>query len=77
MQEATLMTSELVHIDNTADFASAKCGALLNWQNPGDPFWHFGIDLSGLHVFDTWRGLTVFERRNCLLVENAAHYHHP
>ena len=77
MQEATLMTSQLVHIDNCADFASPKCGALLNWQNPGDPFWHYGIGLSGLHVFDTGRGLTVFERRNCLLVENVAHLHLP
>ncbi|MGB7440079.1 MAG: hypothetical protein WA919_03350 [Coleofasciculaceae cyanobacterium] len=32
-------------------------GCLLNWQNPPDPFWHYGIGLSDTQIFDTGRGL--------------------
>jgi hypothetical protein len=62
------ISTKLEHIDMCIDFASTRCGELLNWQNHGDPFWHYGIGISDLHVFDTGRGLRVFERTNCLKV---------
>ena len=43
-------------IDELTDPSSNRYGKLLNWQNPPDPFWHYGIGLSGIHIFDTGRG---------------------
>jgi hypothetical protein len=60
------VTTQLDHINECVDFASPRCGALLNWQNPGNPFWHYGMGLLGLLVFDTGRGLTVFEKMEML-----------
>jgi hypothetical protein len=31
-------------------------GRLFNWQNPPDPFWHYGIGLSDTHIFDPGQG---------------------
>jgi hypothetical protein len=59
------MSTELQHIDACVDFGSNRCGILLNWQNHGDPFWRYRIGISDLHVFDTGRGLRVFERSSC------------
>jgi hypothetical protein len=42
--------------------SSKRYGRLLNWQNLADPFWHYGIGLSGTHIFDTGRGLRPFEK---------------
>ncbi len=47
---------------------SERYGRLLNWQNPPDPFWHYGIGLSDLHIFDIGQGLCPFERKEAKLV---------
>ncbi|TBR58001.1 hypothetical protein BLD44_017710 [Mastigocladus laminosus UU774] len=44
-------------IDRLTNPSSQRYGRLLNWQNPPDPFWHYGIGLSDMHIFDTGRGL--------------------
>ncbi|WP_199336753.1 hypothetical protein [Oscillatoria sp. FACHB-1407] len=49
-------------IDRLTDPSSRRYGRLLNWQNPLDPFWHYGIGLSDTHIFDTGRGLRPFEK---------------
>ncbi|MCP2732099.1 hypothetical protein [Limnofasciculus baicalensis] len=49
-------------IDCWTDSLSSQYGRLLNWQNPSDPFWHYGIGLSDTHIFDTGRGLCPFKR---------------
>lgn len=49
-------------IDRLTHPASERYGRLLNWQNPPDPFWHYGIGLSDTHIFDTGRGLCPFAR---------------
>lgn len=41
---------------------------LLNWRNPPDPFWHYGIGLSDSEIFDTGQGLSVFKREEAKLV---------
>ncbi|ERN41771.1 hypothetical protein KR51_00016210 [Rubidibacter lacunae KORDI 51-2] len=56
-------------IDLFANPSSERYGRLLSWQNPPDPFWHYGIGLSDTHIFDTGQGLRVFERENAGLVE--------
>jgi hypothetical protein len=33
-------------IDYLVNPSSSRHGKLLNWQNPFDPFWHYGIGLS-------------------------------
>jgi len=71
------MNTELQHIDACVDFGSNRCGRLLNWQNHGDPFWHYGIGISDLHVFDTGRGLRVFERPSCRNVLGVDSIHYP
>lgn len=48
--------------------SSSRYGRLLNWQNPPDPFWHYGIGLSDTHIFDTGRGLCPFERKEAKFV---------
>lgn len=55
-------------IDRLANPSSQRYGRLLNWQNPLDPFWHYGIGLSDTHIFDTGRGLYPFEKRDAKLV---------
>ncbi|EDX75489.1 hypothetical protein MC7420_1407 [Coleofasciculus chthonoplastes PCC 7420] len=55
-------------IDCLADPSSQRYGYLLNWQNPFDPFWHYGIGLSDTHIFDTGRGLCPFERKEAKFV---------
>lgn len=54
-------------IDCIADPSSQRYGYLLNWQNPFDPFWHYGIGLSDTHIFDTG-GLCPFERKGAKFV---------
>ena len=49
-------------IDRMVNSSSERYGRLLNWQNPPDPFWHYGIGLSDTHIFDTGQGLRPFER---------------
>jgi hypothetical protein len=73
----SLMSTELQHIDTCVDFGSNRCGRLLNWQNHGDPFWHYGIGISDLHVFDTGQGLRVFERTICRNVVGIDNIHYP
>lgn len=55
-------------IENLIDPAGQRYGRLLNWQNPPDPFWHYGIGLSDTHIFDTGRGLCPFERTDAKFV---------
>ena len=43
-------------IDRMVNSSSERYGRLLNWQNPPDPFWHYGIGLSDTHIFDTGQG---------------------
>jgi hypothetical protein len=50
---------EITHL---VDPSSDRYGQLLNWQNPPDPFWHYGIGLSDTHIFDIGQGLCPFER---------------
>ena len=50
------------------DPCSKRFGQLLNWQNPPDPFWHYGIGLSETHIFDTGQGLCPFERSDAKFV---------
>ena len=47
---------------------SYRYGRLLNWQNPPDPFWHYGIGLSDSEIFDTGQGLRPFHRKAAKLV---------
>ncbi|NMF63114.1 hypothetical protein DP115_10120 [Brasilonema octagenarum UFV-OR1] len=53
--------------------SSERYGRLLNWQNPPDPFWHYGIGLSDTHIFDTDRGLCPFERKEAKFVAGIDH----
>ena len=76
------MSLSLDRIDKTVNWIdelvaplSDRYGRLLNWQNPPDPFWHYGIGLSDTHIFDTGRGLRPFERNDAkfvLGIENLA-----
>lgn len=60
-------------IDCLANSTSRRYGRLLNWQNSPDPFWHYGIGLSDAHIFDTGRGLCVFEKREAKFVLGIDH----
>lgn len=60
-------------IDFIATPLSKRYGHLLNWQNPFDPFWHYGIGLSDIHIFDTGGGLRPFERRDANFVIGIDH----
>lgn len=60
-------------IDCITTPSSWRYGRLLNWQNPLDPFWHYGIGLSDTHIFDTGAGLRPFERSEAKLVSNIEH----
>jgi Pentapeptide repeats (8 copies) len=51
------------------DPKSKRYGSLLNWQNPSDPFWHYGIGLSDRYIFDTGKGLQPFEKKDAKIVE--------
>lgn len=55
-------------IDLLVNPSSSRYGRLLNWQNPPDPFWHYGIGLSDTHIFDTGQGLCPFERGDARFV---------
>ena len=55
-------------IEGLIDPSSDRFGCLLNWQNPPDPFWHYGIGLSDTHIFDTGQGLCPFERKEAKTV---------
>ncbi len=56
---------------------SKRYGRLLNWQNPPDPFWHYGIGLSDLHIFDTGAGLQPFEKSDAKFVIGIDHLAFP
>ena len=58
----------IADIECLVDPLSDRYGRLLNWQNPPDPFWHYGIGLSDTHIFDTGQGLRPFERKEAKLV---------
>lgn len=60
-------------INRFAEPSSERFGYLLNWQNPFDPFWHYGIGLSDRHIFDTGRGLCPFEREDAKFVIGIDH----
>lgn len=66
ISEVLLVTTQLDHINDCVDLASPRCGALLNWQNHGNLYWCYGMGLLGLLIFDTGRGLTVFEETEML-----------
>jgi hypothetical protein len=55
-------------VERLVDPSSERYGRLLNWQNPPDPFWHYGIGLSDTHIFDTGQGLCPFERKEAKFV---------
>ncbi len=55
-------------VKHVLDPSSQRYGRLLNWQNPNDPFWHYGIGLSDTHIFDTGQGLCPFERKDAKFV---------
>lgn len=55
-------------LDCRLDPKSPRYGRLLNWQNPPGPFWHYGIGLSDLEIFDTGQGLRAFQREEAKLV---------
>ena len=55
-------------VEHLVDPRSKRYGRLLNWQNPPDPFWHYGIGLSDTHIFDTGQGLCSFEKQDVKLV---------
>lgn len=55
-------------IDRLVNPSSERFGRLLNWQNPPDPFHHYGIGLSDVHIFDTGQGLCAFERSDAQFV---------
>lgn len=55
-------------VECLVDPLSPRYGRLLNWQNPPDPFWHYGIGLSSTHIFDTGHGLYPFERTEAKFV---------
>ncbi len=55
-------------IENFSDLSSKRFGRLLNWQNPPDPFWHYGIGLSDAYIFDTGQGLCPFKRGDAKFV---------
>jgi hypothetical protein len=55
-------------IESLVDPSSKRYGRLLNWQNPPDPFWHYGVGLSDTHIFDTGQGLCPFERKEAKFV---------
>lgn len=65
--------NRIAGIEFFADPSSARYGKLLNWQNPPDPFWHYGIGLSDTHIFDTGQGLQPFERHNAKFVIGIDH----
>lgn len=60
-------------IDYLVNPSSSRHGKLLNWQNPFDPFWHYGIGLSDTHIFDTGKGLCPFERGDAKFVNGIEH----
>jgi hypothetical protein len=64
-------------IDHLVDPSSNRYGKLLNWQNPLDPFWHYGIGLSDTHIFDTGQGLCPFERGEARFVVGVDHLAFP
>ncbi len=68
-----LIEEKLGEIDRFVDSSSRRYGRLLNWQNPFDPFWHYGIGLSNTHIFDTGRGLCSFEREDAKFVVGIDH----
>lgn len=55
-------------IEQLINPSSERFGRLLNWQNPFDPFWHYGIGLSDRHIFDTGQGLCAFAREDAKFV---------
>lgn len=55
-------------IDRLGNPSSQRYGRLLNWQNPPDPFWHYGIGLSDVYIFDTGQGLRPFDKKDAKLV---------
>lgn len=64
-------------ITHLVDPSSDRYGQLLNWQNPPDPFWHYGIGLSDTHIFDTGQGLCPFERGDARFVVGIDHIAFP
>ena len=60
-------------IYSLTDSSSNRYGRLLNWQNPPDPFWHYGIGLSDTHIFDTGQGLRPFKRSEAKFVLGIDH----
>ena len=60
-------------IDTLVDPSSNRYGKLLNWQNLPDPFWHYGIGLSDIYIFDTGRGLRPFQREEAKHVIGIEH----
>lgn len=62
-----LFTMRIQAVSRLVDSSSERYGRLLNWQNPPDPFWHYGIGLSDTYVY-TGQGLCPFESINAKFV---------
>jgi hypothetical protein len=68
-QRVVLSQNAIQEPKGRLDPKSKRYGCLLNWQNPSDPFWHYGIGLSDQYVFDTGKGLQPFEKKDAKIVE--------
>jgi hypothetical protein len=68
-KEVKPILNEIVELEKRLDPRSQRYGRLLNWQNPSDPFWHYGIGLSDRYIFDTGKGLQPFEKKDAKIVE--------
>ncbi|WP_036483981.1 hypothetical protein [Myxosarcina sp. GI1] len=55
-------------IDLLTDPSSKQYGRLLNWKSSHDPFWHYGIGLSDVYIFDTGKGLRPFKKKRAKFV---------
>ncbi len=68
-QQPVLFQDSIKALKDQFDTKSKRYGRLLNWQNPSDPFWHYGIGLSDRYIFDTGKGLQPFEKQDAKVVE--------
>ncbi len=74
---AEQIKEHIAAIDQLGNPASNKYGKLLRWQNPWDPFRHYGIGLSDTHIFDTGQRLCPFERTDATVVTGIEHLAFP
>lgn len=60
--------NRIKEIEYLSEPSSKRYGYLLNWQNPSDPFWHYGIGLSDTYIFDTGHRLCPFKKENAKFI---------